>query len=268
MTIPILTQNLNETITMTSLELVQFINEHRRAQAEASGVEFPSRGYAELRHDHFMVKVPEVIGEEAAPKFLGTAFYTANGAQKERAIYRFPKREACLMAMSYSYEIQAKVFDRMTELEESQAPAVTGYAESTPLITASVEFKALSDLAQYIGLDKNAATISANQAIAQRTGLNFLQLLGTTHLIAPDQQHLYFTPTELGRRLSVSARQFNMLLLDAGLQEKDGDKWVPTEAAEGLYRLLDTGKRHGSGAMITQVKWSDAVLGRISTEGL
>lgn len=24
-----------------------------------------------------------------------------------------PKREACLMAMSYSYDIQAKVFDRM-----------------------------------------------------------------------------------------------------------------------------------------------------------
>ena len=28
------------------------------------------------------------------------------------------KREARLMAMSYSYELQAKVFDRMTELEE------------------------------------------------------------------------------------------------------------------------------------------------------
>lgn len=34
--------------------------------------------------------------------------------------YRFPKREACLMAMSYSYELQATVFDRMTELEGGQ----------------------------------------------------------------------------------------------------------------------------------------------------
>lgn len=93
--------------TMTSLELVEFINSERRADE------------AELRHDHFMAKVPKVLGE-AAPKFLGTAFYTnGTGAQVERAIYRFPKREACLMAMSYSYELQAKVYDRMTALEQA-----------------------------------------------------------------------------------------------------------------------------------------------------
>ena len=30
------------------------------------------------------------------------------------------------MAMSYSYELQAKVFDRMSELEEEQKPKLTG----------------------------------------------------------------------------------------------------------------------------------------------
>ena len=30
----------------------------------------------ELRHDHFMAKVPQVLGEKAAPKFLGTDIYT------------------------------------------------------------------------------------------------------------------------------------------------------------------------------------------------
>ena len=45
-----------------------------------------------------MVKVPKVLGE-AAPKFIGTAFYTnGTGAQVERNIYTVPKREACLMA--------------------------------------------------------------------------------------------------------------------------------------------------------------------------
>lgn len=37
--------------------------------------------------------------------------------------YRLPKREACLMAMSYSYDLQAKVFDRMTALEAVVAPS-------------------------------------------------------------------------------------------------------------------------------------------------
>lgn len=98
-----------EPITMTSLELVDFINEQR------------APGEPELRHDHFMAKVSKVLGENYAPKFLGTQGY---GNNNTRAIYNLPKREACLMAMSYSYELQAKVFDRMTALEASQAPAV------------------------------------------------------------------------------------------------------------------------------------------------
>lgn len=98
-------------VTMTSLELVDFINSTRK------------KGESELRHDHFMAKVPKVLGE-AAPKFRDS--YTGKD-NTSRTCYRFPKREACLMAMSYSYELQAKVFDRMTELEEEQQkPKLSG----------------------------------------------------------------------------------------------------------------------------------------------
>lgn len=111
----------NATITMTSLELVDFINAERKEAAIAAAAGFPSKGFAELRHDHFMAKVPEVLGV-SAPKFLGTDFYVnGTGAKVSRNIYTFPKREACLMAMSYSYDLQAKVFDRMTALEEKAA---------------------------------------------------------------------------------------------------------------------------------------------------
>lgn len=61
-----------------------------------------------------MAKVPKVLGDNA-PKFSGTQKY---GNNNTRDIYIFPKREACLMAMSYSYELQAMVFDKMTELEQ------------------------------------------------------------------------------------------------------------------------------------------------------
>lgn len=64
---------------------------------------------AELRHDHFMAKVPKLLGE-AAPKFSGTAFYVNDISGKvERAIYTFPKRESCLMALIYSYNLQAGI---------------------------------------------------------------------------------------------------------------------------------------------------------------
>lgn len=106
---PILTQtsnNLNK-VTMSSLEIVDFINEYR-AKNESSPVQ--------LRHDHFMAKVPKVLGENQSPIFLGD-YKDAKG--RTYPCYHFPKREACLMAMSYSYELQAQVFDRMTAMEDA-----------------------------------------------------------------------------------------------------------------------------------------------------
>lgn len=101
--------NINE-VTMSSPEIVDFINNHRK---EVATTEKP---YKELRHDDFMRKVPGVLGEMHAPKFIGTQTY---GNNNTRHIYQFPKREACLMAMSYSYELQAQIFDRMTAMEEA-----------------------------------------------------------------------------------------------------------------------------------------------------
>lgn len=92
-----------EAITMTSLELVQFINNQRAV------------GDAELTHANFIAKVPKVLGEGGLIQFQETYLHPQNG--QTYPCFRFPKREACLMAMSYSYDLQAKVFDRMTELE-------------------------------------------------------------------------------------------------------------------------------------------------------
>ena len=97
----------NLTITMSSLELVDFINSQRKEDE------------AELRHSHFLEKVIKVLGAEESQKF-GSHYLSIQN--KELPCYKFPKREACLMAMSYSYELQAKVFDRMTELENASKP--------------------------------------------------------------------------------------------------------------------------------------------------
>jgi len=104
-------------ITMSSLEMVAYINALRKP------------GEAELHHRTLMVKVPLVLGGEIlAAEFSASSFYT-NGAghRVHRNIYNFPKREALMMAMSYSYELSAKVLDRMMELEAAlipKAPAV------------------------------------------------------------------------------------------------------------------------------------------------
>lgn len=92
---------------MSSIEIVKLINDHRSNSIVDAII--PT-----LRHSDFLAKVPNVLGVEYSEKFRST--YLANNG-KENPCYRFEKREACLMAMSYSYELQAIVFDRMTELE-------------------------------------------------------------------------------------------------------------------------------------------------------
>ena len=105
--------------------------------------------------------------------------------------------------------------------------------------------------------------ISGLQAGEDVNGTNVLKLLGHQHLEAENQTALYFTPTELGERLGISGRKFNMLLAEAGLQAKKGEHWVPLAAAKGFYRFMDTSKRHGGGTMIQQVKWAENVLALI-----
>lgn len=105
---------------MTSLELVDFINDDRKAKAYAAGMAFPCEGYPKLMHKNFLAKVPEVLGATSADFSADLP----DGYGRARRGYSFPKREACLMAMSYSYELQAKVFDRMSALESKPAAPV------------------------------------------------------------------------------------------------------------------------------------------------
>ncbi|UNW10653.1 phage regulatory protein/antirepressor Ant [Acinetobacter indicus] len=97
--------NINE-VTMSSLELVDYINESRKLDGKP----------VQLRHADFIAKVPKVLGGELSEKFRSVYTDTTG---RTLPCYRLPKREACLMAMSYSYELQAQVFDRMTAMEEA-----------------------------------------------------------------------------------------------------------------------------------------------------
>ena len=167
-----------------------------------------------------------------------------------------------------SQKEEAKPFKRWVTHDVLPSIRKTGRfeAESPDISQAEHAFKLIPSVvraARVLGLDRNAAAISANQAVAKLTGANVMRLLGHTHLEAENQSALFYTPTELGRQIGVSGRAFNMLLAEAGLQAKKGEHWAPLATAEGFCRVLDTGKRHGDGSMIQQVKWSDGVLNLI-----
>ena len=91
--------------TISSVELVEIINSLRPDDAK------------ELRHDNFMTKIEKHPGIDS-PKFLGQYKDSTGRTLK---CYNLPKREAELMVMSESLEVQTKVYDRLTALEAREA---------------------------------------------------------------------------------------------------------------------------------------------------
>ena len=114
----------NQEVTMSSLEMVAYINSDRQSKAEADELEFPCKQYPRLQHKHFLAKVPKVLGLEHSAKFLAQ-YIDSTG--RSLPSYQFFKREACLMAMSYSYELQAAIYDYMEELDRQRG----GYLSHT-----------------------------------------------------------------------------------------------------------------------------------------
>jgi len=91
---------------MSSVEIVEVINAMR------------GPGKAELRHADFMEKVRTHPG--ISERNFSFTYFDPNG--QERPCYYLPKREAELMVMSESLEVQTKVYDRLTELEAAVVP--------------------------------------------------------------------------------------------------------------------------------------------------
>jgi len=227
-------------VLMSSLELVEYVNSTRKAEE------------ATLTHANFLKKVPLVLnGGEV--NFYSTYLDSQN---KERPCYYFPKREACLMAMSYSYELQAKVFDRMTELENTP--------QTLPLITRQEQALRLTPAAMLAakayGFEGNQAILSADKAVKGITGVSTLLLMGVE--LKKEVQTLNLTPTEIGKQLNppISAIATNKKLESLGYQEKLGDSWSPTQKGKPYAIFLDTGKKHSDGTPITQLKWFDTIL--------
>lgn len=75
----------------------------------------------------------------------------------------------------------------------------------------------------------------------------------------------YFTPTDLGRRLGVSAQKFNRLLVEHGLQEKRDGLWCATEAGKAFGVLLQVHKKQQAGTDVQQLKWKETVLGALAS---
>lgn len=250
---------INAPMTMTSLEMVDFINEDRKSRAEAEGVQFPSAGFAKLEHSDFMKKVPEVLSGGVG-KFSDTYVHPQNG--QTYPCYRFPKREACLMAMSYSYELQAKVFDRMTELDRvvDQPRVPQSMPEALRLAAEAIEQRdqlVLENKVQAEALAVAQPKVDGFDRIAKSDGSLCLTDAAKTLQIQPrkltqllqEKGWVYRRPMGSGWLAYQGRIQSGHLEHKITTGEKsDGSEWSSTQVrvtARGLTKLADVVRQAG-----------------------
>ena len=217
-----------QTVTMTSLELVEFITSQRK------------EGDAILTHADFLKKVPKVLGGGEG-KFSDTYIHPQNG--QTYPCYVFPKREACLMAMSYSYDLQAVVYDRMTELE-NQHSLPTNYIEA---------------LEQLLISKKSEQQANERLAIAAPKVSYFDAVVDREHLL---------NATQVAQKLRLSAVALNRKLDEIGVYNKAVkssrvfQQWF-VDKGYGLVRQTEMGYPQ---AMFT-LSGEAWVVGKLISEG-
>lgn len=153
----------------------------------------------QLRHADFMAKVPKVLGGELSEKFRSVYTDTTG---RTLPCYRFPKREACLMAMSYSYELQAQVFDRMTAMEQHiAAQNLPSYAIEDPIERAK----------KWIEEEKQKQAAIQQLELAAPKVQYFDRVADTKNLLNASQ---------VGKKVGMSAVKLNQYLADMGVYDR------------------------------------------------
>lgn len=181
--------------TMSSIDMVAYINASREA------------GKAEISHNDFMKKVPKVLGEGVG-KFSHTYTHPQNGQVYPK--YDFPEREATLMAMSYSYELQAKVYDAWAAAKEALKKPVFELMDTSTHAKAKLAYlqtEVKLTEASLLLEDKSKELAAALPAVSFRDAV-----------VADDTMYSF---AEAAKILGIGPRKFMRALREGGYLRKD-----------------------------------------------
>lgn len=109
------------------------------------------------------------------------------------------------------------------------------------------------------GIHGNQLALALDKFYKAESGMSALGAAGIE--LKEPKQNVHCNATQLGAMMGgVKARAVNKRLAAAGLQESTPAGWRPTELGKHYSILLDTGKKMGNGAPVTQLKWYPTVL--------
>jgi len=128
--------------------------------------------------------------------------------------------------------------------------------------TASL-FPALSVAFAAIGIEGNQLALAVDKSAKNVTGISLLEL-GSIKLISPVQEHS-LPPSGIGKEIDLSGKAINLLLTAKGYQtahrdHKDKLYYKQTEEGKPFSEFVDTGKKHGDGTPVKQLKWYSSII--------
>ena len=149
------------------------------------------------RHSDFKKKATKVIGEDVR----NFSHMSKDLYNRDLEVLLLPEREACLMAMSYSYELQAKVYDAWRELsapkpvtqEEQLLMLAQGVIKLTAERDEAIKTKAMIN-------DKRTATLM-NKASQDAKKIKKLELQ-----IQGNKEYITVTSAKLPQRVDTEMR--------------------------------------------------------------
>ncbi|MHB0763179.1 phage antirepressor N-terminal domain-containing protein [Stutzerimonas sp. NM35] len=132
------------------------------------------------------------------------------------------------------------------------------------LPVAADSFDAAKRIAEGFGLEGNQAVLSANSMVRSAIGIDLMEMAGVRRLVN-EAQELNYTPTELGAKFRMTAREMNKLLADCGLQRsteyaKGKKRWELLPDGKAFAVITDTAKKHSDGKPVQQILWKESVL--------
>lgn len=217
-------------------------------------------------HKNVLTAIREIlVAENQATKFFYESEHEYRG--QKFPMYLMNRDGFSLLVMGFTgkqaLDWKIQYINAFNEMEKSL---------STPKLTPSPRFRARHLSTALKDMEKTKETLQkmfkVTDGIAYSKAISMIEpLYGVSFdsikelLPAAEHQTGYMTPSEIGARLSKSAREINLLLAGYGYQHKEGKVW----------RLDEAGKAYGEEIPYTaptghsgyQIRWNEKVIAQL-----
>ena len=172
--------------------------------------------------------------------------------------YLSDKRDSFVIVARLSPEFTARLVDRWQELEAQVVTPVAPMLPRTPTDLAVNHITAVMQLAALFEVPTHLAQVEAVKGARLTYQIDLTEILR----LAPAQSMIRLEdeavePTELGKRLGLSAIKMNQWLEERGFQAKINSEWVPTDKGKpfAVRHQWVSGNKSGY-----NYKWKKSVL--------